>query len=288
MEVVTLVKDYADNFKWESGVTPLSDIRVVFVLLAGYIGLSFLIQYLMKNRVAFKATGLVVVHNAGLCIVSLAMFLGTIYEIYTLVTTYYDDDKFHGAVCDAQNKAFSTTRFPFWSYIYYLSKYWEMMDTYILALKKKQLTFLQMYHHFIIVLLCWSWLEDGWTLHWVGITLNTLVHVFMYYYFSLAALGYSVWWKSYLTAGQLVQFSIVVTLMCYWYFVALKGLRLIDTAPFFTYDEDVCTGSHWVVTFSNLVSVSFLYLFGSFYVNNYIKKDKSAKPKTEKKAKKEQ
>jgi hypothetical protein len=41
-----------------------------------------------------------------------------------------------------------------------------MMDTYILALKKKDLTFLQMYHHTVIVLLCWSWLEAGWPLHW--------------------------------------------------------------------------------------------------------------------------
>ena len=30
----------------------------------------------------------------------------------------------------------------------------------------------------------------------IGIVLNTLVHVFMYYYFSLAALGKTVWWKS--------------------------------------------------------------------------------------------
>ena len=100
-----------------------------------------------------------------------------------------------------------------------------MMDTYILALKKKDLTFLQMYHHTVIVLLCWSWLEAGWPLHWyplalrcssmcftptmlppgslissalcrIGVMLNTLVHVFMYYYFSLAALGGTVWWKS--------------------------------------------------------------------------------------------
>lgn len=52
-----------------------------------------------------------------------------------------------------------------------------------------------MYHHSVIVLLVWSWLESRWTTHLVGVLLNTLVHIFMYYYFSLAALGYTVWWK---------------------------------------------------------------------------------------------
>ena len=44
----------------------------------------------------------------------------------------------------------------------------QMIDTYILALKKKPLTFLQMYHHTIIVVLCWSWLATGWSVHWFG------------------------------------------------------------------------------------------------------------------------
>ena len=49
----------------------------------------------------------------------------------------------------------------FWSYMYYLSKFYEMIDTVVLALKKKPLEFLQMYHHASIVMLCWSWLHGG-------------------------------------------------------------------------------------------------------------------------------
>ena len=44
-----------------------------------------------------------------------------------------------------------------------------MLDTYILALKKKPLTFLQMYHHTIIVVMCWTWLHWGWPLHWYAV-----------------------------------------------------------------------------------------------------------------------
>ena len=89
-------------------------------------------------------------------------------------------------------------------------------DTFILALKKKPFTFLQMYHHSVIVLLCYAWLHSQWTVHVVGVFLNTLVHVFMYYYFALAAVGKQVWWKKYLTVGQLVQFSIVFFSIIAW------------------------------------------------------------------------
>ena len=124
-----------------------------------------------------------------------------------------------------------------WMYIFYLSKFYEMIDTYVLgrlvasswgcptrcnpelspftrtahvALKKKPLTFLQMYHHSSIVFLTWvgqrchadldatifpppslphphphpqsmlaqAWLESRWTLAWYGMAFNTLVHTF--------------------------------------------------------------------------------------------------------------
>ena len=115
-----------------------------------------------------------------------------------------------------------------------------MLDTYILALKKKPLTFLQMYHHFIVVILCWVLLDSGWPLHWVAVVANTTVHVFMYYYFSLSALGVNVWWKKvcrsssphphrsplqFLTAGQLLQFSIVFTLIQVWMYISFTNFR---------------------------------------------------------------
>ncbi len=78
-----------------------------------------------------------------------------------------------------------------------------MLDTYILALKKKPLTFLQMYHHTVIVLMCWSWIQSGWSMHWfviwglllfsfnqfifnrIGIVANTVVIIFAFKFSSL-------------------------------------------------------------------------------------------------------
>ena len=41
-----------------------------------------------------------------------------------------------------------------------------MFDTFILAMKKKPLTFLQIYHHITIILCVWTWFESGWSVSW--------------------------------------------------------------------------------------------------------------------------
>ena len=56
--------------------------------------------------------------------------------------------------------------------------------------------------------------------------INTLVHVFMYYYFAIAALGKTVWWKKHLTAGQLVQFVSINSLLFWWWQQTLVNPRL--------------------------------------------------------------
>lgn len=47
----------------------------------------------------------------------------------------------------------------FWSYVYYLSKFYELLDTLILVLKGKPLTFLHVYHHATVIAMCFFWLE---------------------------------------------------------------------------------------------------------------------------------
>ena len=196
MEYVDQLLEFKSTFVWKAGETPLSDPAFVVASLVVYVCGSFLIQALMRGRAPLNVTYLVVIHNAGLCLASFAMFAGAIYEVYKVTSEHYADNVLGEVWCDSKKMLMApSSGLPFWSYMYYLSKFWEMLDTVILALKKKDLTFLQMYHHTIIVLLCYSWLEASWSLHWWALVVNTLVHQFMYYYFSLSALGYNVWWK---------------------------------------------------------------------------------------------
>ncbi|CAL1531110.1 unnamed protein product [Lymnaea stagnalis] len=98
-------------------------------------------------------------------------------------------------------------------WLYYISKYTETADTIFFILRKKtnQLTFLHVYHHSTMIFIWWinaKYVPGG--LVFFHATLNCFVHVIMYSYYGLAALGPSLqpylWWKKYVTKVQLIQF----------------------------------------------------------------------------------
>ena len=49
--------------------------------------------------------------------------------------------------------------------------------------------FLHVYHHAVVLLMAWSWLEYRQTLQFGGLLFNTAVHVLMYYYYFRRVLG---------------------------------------------------------------------------------------------------
>lgn len=95
---------------------------------------------------------------------------------------------------------------------YYFSKLLEFCDTFFFILRKKdkQLTFLHVYHHSTIFSLWWigiKYVPSGST--FFPAMVNSSIHVLMYTYYGLSALGPSIakylWWKKYLTMLQLVH-----------------------------------------------------------------------------------
>ncbi|KAH7936552.1 hypothetical protein HPB49_001224 [Dermacentor silvarum] len=73
------------------------------------------------------------------------------------------------------------------------------------------ITFLHVIHHFLVVLSGWFFMNfggDGQPI--LGVCVNAFVHVIMYSYYFLAALGPAMqkylWWKRYLTELQIAQF----------------------------------------------------------------------------------
>jgi hypothetical protein len=63
------------------------------------------------------------------------------------------------------------------------------LDTVILVLKKKQLIFLHVYHHTIVLPMSFLWLDAHMIFHAFGLVFNTSIHVIMYYYYGRSALG---------------------------------------------------------------------------------------------------
>uniref|UniRef100_A0A6G1S7P6 Elongation of very long chain fatty acids protein n=1 Tax=Aceria tosichella TaxID=561515 RepID=A0A6G1S7P6_9ACAR len=143
---------------------------------------------------------------------------------------------------------------------YYASKGIEFADTLFFILRKKdrQLTFLHKYHHSSMFIVWWTavrFVPGGSAI--TPVVFNSFVHVLMYTYYGLSALGPKVqkflWWKRYLTIIQLIQFFVGVSI----------GIHLITSG---------CQFTRWMQYVFSGYAFSFIILFGNFYLNEYSKK----------------
>ncbi|XP_028412916.1 elongation of very long chain fatty acids protein 4-like [Dendronephthya gigantea] len=146
---------------------------------------------------------------------------------------------------------------------FYVSKYYEMLDTVFFILRKKpnQITFLHVYHHTTILGLWWigiKWVPGGSS--FFSSMVNSFVHVVMYTYYGLSVfptLRRYLWWKRYLTQLQLIQFVSN-------FLQAILGLR-----------ED-CGFPRWMAYGMLSYMISMFMLFGNFYYRTYTNKTVAA------------
>jgi fatty acid elongase 3 len=214
-------------------------------------------QAYMRKRKPLSLRWATALHNLALCLGSAAMFVVAVVATWRRARSQGVAEVF----CSRSAPAPTSTPDPsatgllfFTMYAYYLSKFWELLDTVILVLKKKPLIFLHYYHHAIVILMVWTWLEWGIPFAALGMIANTLIHVFMYYYYGVTSLGYRVWFKRYLTSAQIVQFAAS-------FLLALPYLYLHVT-------RGGCHGFQ-AFLFSMAVNATFLLLFIQFYASAY-------------------
>lgn len=96
-------------------------------------------------------------------------------------------------------------------WIFTYSKVIEFLDTFFMVMegRMRQVSFLHVYHH-VSILSYWfviSWLAPGSDAYF-SLAGNSLIHVMMYGYYFLSSLGYSPWWKYYITKAQIFQFML--------------------------------------------------------------------------------
>lgn len=163
---------------------------------------------------------------------------------------------------------------------YYFSKFTEFLDTvslkrkknhinsliceiclqifFVLRKKNDHISTLHVIHHGIMPLSVWFGVKftPGGHSTFFGF-LNTFVHIIMYSYYLIAALGPQyqkyIWWKKYLTALQMVQFVLVM--------VHAFQLLFID-----------CNYPKAFIWWIGMHAVMFYFLFSNFYKQTYVKK----------------
>jgi len=256
MDSLYALQNYINTFSFHeldaanSFYVPLTG---TFIYLAVIFGLKQVVQRPMKLHLVTA------IHNLFLCLLSLAMAVGI---IYNLIPIYQSSDlltAYCGKAGPIEPGSIVHDRgaMNFWCAVFYFSKYYEMLDTVLLVLKKRPLTLVHVYHHFIVPYLFWGFLHTETSGQWSLAAANSLVHVFMYYYYMITTLGYTVWWKQYLTMMQIVQFFF--DLFVTWpHLLFLRAFNIHE-----------CRGSMNTVYFGQTVGISFVYLFTEFYVKSY-------------------
>ncbi|CAO3576623.1 unnamed protein product [Absidia cylindrospora] len=255
-----VVGEPASAFSFTPGVTPFASFNEVVLSCALYFLVIFGGQYLLKRLPAFKPQVLKLpfqIHNALLTIVSGALLMLVVEQT---LPKYHANGFFH-TICKADAW---DQKSELIYYMNYLVKYWELLDTVFLVLKKKKLEFLHYFHHSMTMVLCYTQLGGKTPVSWVPIALNLSVHVLMYYYYFRTASGAKIWWKKHLTTMQIVQFVIDLGVI-YFCFYTYYAYTYHPSLP----NLGTCTGTEVSALSGCALLTSYLFLFINFYRITY-------------------
>lgn len=200
------------------------------------------------------------IYNITMSIYSYASFRRTAEILYK----YYKSNGLIATLNDPSGEL--AAGMSYWIWLFYISKYVELIDTIIIHSSARTSTFLQTYHHSGAIICCWMIYKSNSQLSWIFVTLNSFVHTIMYCYYCFAALGFRSRFKKYITYMQITQFVLGSTLIC---------LILLFTDPL---SKNPALRIFQIITaISNLVYVAVLFfLFRAFAKRSYGNTKKNA------------
>ncbi|KAJ3567710.1 hypothetical protein NPX13_g6673 [Xylaria arbuscula] len=167
----------------------------------------------------------------------------------------------------------------FYGWLFYISKFYEVLDTLIILAKGKFSSTLQTYHHAGAMMAMWAGMRYMAAPIWIFVFFNSAIHSLMYTYYTVTAFNVRVpnGIKRSLTSLQISQFiiggSAAMVHSFVSYLVPVEGSG--STTKYQKVDCIHTTGQ----TFSIWLNVSYLapltYLFGSFFVASYLRRSKA-------------
>ena len=222
----------------------------------------------------------VLLHNIFLCIYSVWTFIGmlnsfsrTISQIQLKTNSDSMLVNFVHAVCDLESGVFQQSSgnknlalFGWW---FYISKFYEVVDTIIILLKGRPSSLLQSYHHAGAMMCMWSGIRYQSPPIWIFVVFNSFIHSLMYFYFTLACLKIRVptFIKRALTSMQISQFVLGGSLAIFHAFVWYSDV----TGQKFS--GCINTSDQALPLLINVAYLTPLtMLFAAFYIESYIKR----------------
>jgi len=246
------LRNYVSDFYVIPLKTPLINPTLTIGVPLFYLCSLYLLQFFINKRgKGFDLIHLVAFHNFVSCVGSLIMFLG----LLSAILIRFFETSVWDMLCDPEC-LHRKGDLVFWCYIFYVSKFYELLDSYFLVLRKRELTFLHVYHHSVVIPLFYIYNVFDCFGHFFLCLTNTFVHVFMYYYYTLVTYHKTVWWKKYITIGQMIQFWL--DMIFTWQHLGFFYLGL------------KCTIVIWPIVLGHAVGFSFFLLFFELFFQTYL------------------
>lgn len=232
----------------------------------------YIIMLIVLPKIAPKGNKLVAnvifpLWNLFLWIISVIMFVGALFGMYDVLIWLQAKTDYpvgiYDLLCD-KRVVIGPHFLGFWTYIFALSKYVELFDTFWIILKnpEKPVELLHWWHHISVLLFTWYATMALFGAGLFFLTLNSLIHSFMYLYYFLMSIGYRPTWAKALTIGQITQMILGTMINVYWTYLYFNGV------------ECSCASPNLLLTACGIVYGSYLWLFLSFYFKRYTPRPK--------------
>jgi len=224
----------------------------------------------------------VILHNLILCLFSAVVFISVFPE---LVRQLQGPDRIR--VLFDHSCGFYHKVLGIWAWIFYISKYYELIDTLILLLKGKPSSFLQTFHHTGAIICMWALTVSRNPTVWIFVSFNSFIHTWMYLYYLLTCFGYYSPWKRLLTNLQITQFAIgnplgILTLVCgYMVDIPHKSDRLAQILGISNLWSQTIALSGNIVYVSALIALFLDFSRKTYNPNNNHNNNNSNKKKAE-------
>jgi len=250
---------------------PLCGVLYVIGVLVG--------RAVMEKRQAFSLKKPLLYWNIFLAIFSIHGTIRLVPQVFMNLYTI----GLTGTLCAPATATFASGTVGFYNFLFVMSKYFELMDTVFIVLRKRKLYFLHWYHHLMALIVCWdgfAWEQPG-GLYYAA--MNYAVHAIMYSYYSLAMVGKLPTWGPLVTILQILQMVIGTGISAYTIYLSVAYPM---TAAYFTTvpaGGDVspsavaavgvgCVQNTNSAVLSMVLYSTFLYLFVRFFVHRFIMK----------------
>lgn len=212
----------------------------IFVITKLYLCSIYFLNNYMKNKNPYELKKPLIIYNTLQILLNIYMISGLIgvpkLNNFFGLNTPFDDN------------------LRYFTYVHYLSKYFDYCDTWFIILRKKQnqLSFLHVYHHSSIGIVWGLLLHNGVGngTGTFGCLLNSIIHLMMYSHYLWTSFGYNNPFKKLVTQSQISQFYL---LFAHSIFVLL-------------YENVYPIQYAWIqLTYQ----IQMITLFSNFYIKNY-------------------